>query len=74
MRATNRNNSVNFVGYDTNNQPVFQFPYLNNPSSTTVNGTTTVTPGTPLSRTFRDNVGSISSRWQAQVGIRYLFN
>lgn len=74
LRATNRNNPVSFVGYNTNNQPVFQFPYQTNPSATTVNGNTTVTPGVPQARTFRDNVTTISSRWQAQVGVRYIFN
>ncbi|MET4106936.1 TonB-dependent receptor [Hymenobacter sp. UYP22] len=74
LRTPNRTNLLTFQGYTAQGQPAFTFPYLTNPSSTTVSGTTTVTPGVPLSSTFRDNVGSISSRWQAQVGIRYIFN
>lgn len=74
IRATNRNNPITFVGYDTNNRPVYQFPYQTNPTATTANGTTTTTPGVPLSATFRDNVTTIGSRWQAQVGVRYIFN
>ncbi|MCA8833435.1 TonB-dependent receptor [Hymenobacter pini] len=74
LRTPNRTNLLTFQGYNAQGQPTFTYPYLTNPSTTTVNGATTVTPGVPLSRTFRDNVGSISSRWQAQVGIRYIFN
>lgn len=74
IKATNKNNPISFAGYDTNFRPVFQFPYLTNPSASTSGTTTTVTPGVPLSRTFRDNVTTIGSRWQAQVGVRYIFN
>ena len=74
IRTTNKNNPLSFNGYDTDFRPVFTFPYLTNPSATTVGSTTTVTPAVPLSSTFRDNVTTIGSRWQAQVGVRYIFN
>ncbi|RSK48411.1 TonB-dependent receptor [Hymenobacter rigui] len=74
FRTANKVNPLTFAGYNAQGQPVFTFPYLTNPASTTVNGTTTVTPGVPLSRTFRDDTGGIGSRWQGQVGLRYIFN
>ncbi|WP_221766229.1 TonB-dependent receptor [Hymenobacter metallilatus] len=74
FRTTNKVNPLTFAGYNNQGQPVFTFPYLTAPSSATVNGTTTVTPGVPLSRTFRDDTGGIGSRWQGQVGLRYIFN
>jgi hypothetical protein len=70
VRATNRTNLLSFSGYNAQNQPVYTYPYLTNQSVT--NGVTT--PGVPLSSTFRDNVTTIGSRWQAQVGVRYIFN
>ncbi|UYZ61384.1 TonB-dependent receptor [Hymenobacter weizhouensis] len=72
IQATNRNSGVlNFSGYTAQGQPAFTFPYLTNPTRATDG---TVTPAVPLSRTFRDNVTTIGSRWQAQVGVRYIFN
>ena len=70
VKATNRTNLLSFSGYNVQGQPVFTYPYLTNQSA--ANGVTT--PGAPLSSTFRDNVTTIGSRWQAQVGIRYIFN
>jgi hypothetical protein len=77
LKATNRSNPLTFAGYTTQGQPAFTFPYLTNQSiATPASGTTpaVINPGVPLSQTFRDNVGAISSRWQGQVGIRYIFN
>ena len=77
LKSTNRSNPLSFAGYTNDGKPAFTFPYLVNQSITTpAVGTTpaVIAPGVPLSQTFRDNVGAISSRWQAQVGIRYLFN
>ena len=70
VKATNRTNLLSFSGYNVQGQPVFTYPYLTNQSA--ANGVTT--PGLPLSSTFRDNVTTIGSRWQAQVGVRYIFN
>ena len=70
VKATNRTNLLSFSGYNAQSQPVFTYPYLTNQSVT--NGVTTA--GVPLSSTFRDNVTTIGSRWQAQVGVRYIFN
>ena len=70
VKATNRTNLLSFSGYNVQGQPVFTYPYLTNQSA--ANGVTT--PGVPLSSTFRDNVTAIGSRWQAQVGVRYIFN
>ncbi|GAA4015503.1 carboxypeptidase regulatory-like domain-containing protein [Hymenobacter fastidiosus] len=72
VRSTNRSNPLSFVGYDTNSKPVFQFPYLTNPTAATA--TAPAVPAKTLTDTFRDNVTTISSRWQAQVGVRYIFN
>ena len=57
---------VSFVGYDnTGNtatgRPVFQFPYLD------------VAAKTPRTSTFQAG-SAIANRWQAQLGLRYLFN
>ena len=70
VKSTNRTNLLSFSGYNAQGQPVFTYPYLTNQSA--ANGVTT--PGVPLSSTFRDNVTTIGSRWQAQVGVRYIFN
>jgi hypothetical protein len=48
-----------FEGYDAEGEPLFSFP--------------TTVGGQPLSETFIDDV-SINSRWQMQLGIRYIFN
>ncbi|WP_460620636.1 TonB-dependent receptor [Hymenobacter tenuis] len=74
FQTANRVNPLTFAGYNADSQPVFEYRYLTNPSSRTVNGTTTVTPGVPLSKTFRDDTGGIGSRWQGQIGLRYIFN
>jgi hypothetical protein len=71
FRTANRANPLTFAGYNAQGQPVFNFPYLINP---TRNADATVNPGTKLTDTFRDDAGGIGSRWQGQVGIRYIFN
>ena len=71
FRTANVTNPLTFVGYDQQGQPNFTFPYLTNPTRDT-NGA--VTNGTPLTQTFRSDTGGLGSRWQAQVGVRYLFN
>ncbi len=60
FQVENRNTLLTFRGYDANRNPIYQFPYLNN------------TTKTPLTETFRDNLG-LASRWQMQVGVRYIF-
>jgi hypothetical protein len=51
---------LNAIGNDaTTGKPVFQFPYRS--------GTT------PLTETFQRSFG-LGSRWQAQLGVRYIFN
>ena len=61
IKIPNRNNLLSFQGYDANKVPQFTYPYLN--------------PATkdPLVKTYRDDVNSIASRWQMQVGLRYIF-
>jgi hypothetical protein len=51
---------LNYVTNDAaTGRPVFQFPYRS--------GTT------PLAETFQRSFG-LGSRWQAQFGVRYIFN
>ena len=56
-----RTNPLNFAGISPEGKPTFSFPYLD------------ATTQTPLTQSYRDNTG-IASRWQMQIGIRYLFN
>jgi len=72
LETPNRSGLLSFNSYNTAGQPVYTFPYLANPAAATA--TTPAVAATPLGSTFRDNVGSISSRWQMQVGVRYIFN
>ncbi|OON67344.1 TonB-dependent receptor [Hymenobacter sp. CRA2] len=71
IQTPNRSNLLTFDGYNAQNQPVFEYRYFTNPVR---NGDGSVTPGVPLSRTFRNDTGNINSRWQMQVGLRYIFN
>lgn len=59
-QTQNRNTLITFRGYDAQKNPTFQYPYLN------------ATTKTPLRETFRDDI-SLISRWQMQVGLRYIF-
>ena len=53
---------LNFVRLDTDGKtPIFSFPYLDGRNKV------------PFTDSFRDNVG-FSSRWQMQLGVRYIFN
>ncbi len=61
LQTPNRSALLTFRGYDVNKVPQFNYPYLN------------ATDKTPLTSTFRDDLGLIS-RWQMQFGIRYIFN
>ena len=65
---------LNFAGYNAQGQPTFQFQYATAPTRTVSNGTTTLTPEQTLNTTFRNDVTSVASRWQLQIGLRYLFN
>jgi outer membrane receptor protein involved in Fe transport len=66
FQNTNRSlGLLTYAGYDKDKNPLFTFPNLD--------GTATVLGTTPLTKTFFDAKG-ISSRWQAQVGLRYIFN
>ncbi|HEX8657649.1 MAG TPA: hypothetical protein VF690_08955, partial [Hymenobacter sp.] len=71
FRTANRTNPLTFAGYNAQSQPVFTFPYLVSP---TRNADATVNAGTKLTKTFRDDTGNIGSRWQGQVGLRFIFN
>ncbi|WP_375416561.1 carboxypeptidase regulatory-like domain-containing protein [uncultured Hymenobacter sp.] len=70
-QTANRTNPLTFDGYNAQGQPVFEYRYLVNPARNTDN---TVAAGTKLTNTFRDDTGGIGSRWQGQVGVRYIFN
>ncbi|MBF9236768.1 TonB-dependent receptor [Hymenobacter sp. BT683] len=71
FQTANRTNPLTFVGYNAQTQPVYEYRYLVNPVR---NADTSVTTGTKLTDTFRQDTGGIGSRWQGQVGIRYIFN
>ena len=69
-QSSNRAALMSFVGYDNatgfvspgsapTGKPVFTFPYAN--------GTN------PLTETFQKSTG-LGSRWQGQIGVRYIFN
>jgi hypothetical protein len=83
LRTANVSNPLSFAGYDQQGRPNFTFPYLTNQSIVTPaipasGGNPAVpavlAPGVPLTKTFRNETGGLGSRWQAQVGIRYIFN
>ena len=59
FRNTNRSNFLTFQGFDKDRNPLFTFPYQ--------------TGTTPLASTYNISNG-IGSRWQAQLGLRYIFN
>jgi hypothetical protein len=62
VKVPNRSNLLTFQGYDAGGVPQFIYPYLNS------------TTKTPLTSTFRDDVTGLISRWQMQLGVRYIFN
>ena len=73
----NRTALLSYQGYNAAGQPVFTFPYLTSPVVTRGSGSTPgviATPGAALSTTYRDDVTSLASRWQMQLGVRYIFN
>ncbi|PRY13641.1 carboxypeptidase family protein [Pontibacter ummariensis] len=61
VQMPNTASLLKYEGYTADGKPKVSFPYLDPASQT------------PLSKTFRDNTGE-SSRWRAQVGVRYIFN
>jgi hypothetical protein len=65
--TTFKTNPLAYQGYNAAGQPVFQYSYYAVPTAAAPAGTT-------LTETFRDNTGSVSSRWQIQLGLRYIFN
>ncbi|GAB3579658.1 carboxypeptidase regulatory-like domain-containing protein [Hymenobacter daeguensis] len=77
FQTANKTNPLTFANYNAAGQPTFTFPYLTNPVLVSAASGTTpavITPGVPLTDTFRKDTGGISSRWQGQIGIRYIFN
>ena len=73
FQTANKTNPLTFAGYNAQGQPTYTFPYLTQPTRTSSTDATVV-PGTKLTETFRYDTGGISSRWQGQIGIRYIFN
>lgn len=64
-KVANRSALLTFRGYDANRVPQFNYPYLN------------AADKTPLTSTFRDEItgtNGLLSRWQMQLGVRYIFN
>ena len=70
IQTANKINPLTYAGYNAQGQPVFTFPYLISPTRSSAG---VVTDGTKLTQTFRNDTGFVGSRWQAQVGIRYIF-
>lgn len=70
-RFQNTSSPLAFQNYDAQGRPTFQYQYQSVPSRT-ADGT--VTPAQTLNTTFRNDVTTLSSRWQAQIGLRYIFN
>jgi hypothetical protein len=60
LKTANRSSLITFKGYDAAGVPQFTYPYLD------------ASTKTPLTKTFRDDLG-LTSRWQMQLGIRYIF-
>jgi hypothetical protein len=60
-KAFNNTAPLRFVGLAPDGKPMLTFPYLDNANQV------------PLVNSYTDNTG-IVSRWQMQIGIRYLFN
>ncbi|MBB6003010.1 carboxypeptidase regulatory-like domain-containing protein [Arcicella rosea] len=69
-QSTLRTALLNFIGYDNavgavatgsqpTGKPIFTYPF--------------VTGSTPLTETFQKSTG-LGSRWQGQIGVRYIFN
>ena len=73
FQTFNKNNPLSFAGYNQQGQPVFTFPYLTQPTRTSSTDAT-VLGGTKLTDTFRYDTGGLGSRWQGQIGVRYIFN
>ncbi len=59
FRNINRSSFLTFQGFDKDRTPLYTFPFL--------------TGTTPLSSTYTPG-NTIGSRWQAQLGLRYIFN
>jgi hypothetical protein len=55
-----------FQGYDAQGRPTFQYQFASAPNATTAAST--------LNSTFRNDVTTLNSRWQMQLGVRYIFN
>ncbi len=60
-KTFNSTSPIRYVGINTDGKPAFTVPFLDNANQV------------PLTTTYRDNLG-IASRWQMQLGLRYLFN
>lgn len=60
LQTQNRAALLEFRGYNASRNPTFRYPYLN------------ATTKTPLTETYRDDLG-LASRWQMQLGVRYIF-
>ena len=73
FQTANRTNPLAFSGYNTSGQPVYEYRYLTNPTRTSSTDAAVV-PGNKLTDTFRYDTGGLGSRWQAQIGLRYIFN
>ncbi|QKG53310.1 hypothetical protein [Hymenobacter sp. BRD67] len=63
-----------FAGYNAQGQPTFYLQTVAGATRAVSGGTTTITPPQVLTTPFRTDVTTLVSRWQMQIGLRYLFN
>ncbi|MCC8407483.1 carboxypeptidase regulatory-like domain-containing protein [Mucilaginibacter sp. UR6-1] len=61
FKFVNRNTLLTYKGLDANGRPTYSFPYFDNANKV------------PLVNSFGNGI-SQQSRWQAQIGLRYIFN
>ena len=60
-RVPIRTQLLTFTSYDPEGRPRYSFPYQNAVSQQ------------PMTTTFQNSTG-LASRWQMQIGLRYIFN
>ena len=65
---------LTFAGYNAAGQPTYTFQTATNATRSVSGGVATVRAPQPLTNPFRLDATTLASRWQMQLGVRYLFN